>query len=170
MTESDVAVLLGFAAAAITLAGFSGIMTSIDRQSIHVGHEVISLRIQTLLTTSAGLILLSLVPVMLEGLDIAPDRIWQMACIAGLATFIAALIQMMIQRLRGSELVAQGFSWWLFSVNFALALVGVGVTLMGALDIIPARGAYVIALTCILAVLFALFHRIVLMADEAGRS
>ena len=46
MTGNDISVLLGFLAAAIALAGFAGIVTSIDRGAAVASNEVISFRVR----------------------------------------------------------------------------------------------------------------------------
>jgi hypothetical protein len=54
MIGNDVAVLLGFLTAAIALAGFAGIVTSIDRGAAVASNEVISFRARNLVK-DAGL-------------------------------------------------------------------------------------------------------------------
>ncbi|HEX4336189.1 MAG TPA: hypothetical protein VH062_09765 [Polyangiaceae bacterium] len=65
MTGNDTAVLLGFLAAAIALAGFAGIVTSIDRGAAVASNEVISFRVRNLVTSAVASVLLSLLLVLL---------------------------------------------------------------------------------------------------------
>jgi hypothetical protein len=63
MTGNDVAVLMGSLAAAIALAGFAGIVTSIDRRAAVASNEVISFRVRNLVTSAVASVFLSLLPV-----------------------------------------------------------------------------------------------------------
>src|SRR5579863_8755102 len=54
MTGNDIAVLLGFLAAAIALTGFAGIVTSIDRSAAVASNEVISFRVSNLVTSAVA--------------------------------------------------------------------------------------------------------------------
>src|SRR5580692_12230659 len=81
MTGNDIAVLLGFLAAAIALAGFAGIVTSIDRGAAVASNEVISFRVRNLVTSSVLSVLLSLLPVLLEGLELFHSSLWQRCCV-----------------------------------------------------------------------------------------
>ncbi len=82
MTGNDVAVLLGFLAAAIALTGFAGIVTSIDRSAAVASNEVISFRVRNLVTSAVASVFLSLLPILLEGLELFLARApWQRCCV-----------------------------------------------------------------------------------------
>lgn len=169
MTDNDVATLLSFAAAAIALAGFSSLVTSIDRRRVGVGHEVISLRIRSLIAIAFNVVLLAFLPIILEGLAIETDLIWVLSCYAGIAFFLPMLAVQVTQQFHRSKLNEQGFSWSLYWTNVSLSLVGAGIAVSGAVALIPARGAYFIVLLSGIAIVFAFFHRIVIMVDDGAR-
>ena len=75
MTGNDIAVLIGFLASAIALAGFAGIVTSIDRGAAVASNEVISFRTRNLVTSAVTSVVLSLLPVLLEALELFPSRL-----------------------------------------------------------------------------------------------
>src|ERR1700759_915421 len=75
MLGNDIAVLLGFLAAAVALAGFAGIVTSIDRGAAVASNEVISFRVRNLVTSAVLSVLLSLQPVLLEALELFPSNL-----------------------------------------------------------------------------------------------
>lgn len=169
MTDNDVAILLGYAAAAIALAGFSSLVTSIDRRQIGVGSDVISLRIRSLITISFMLVFLSLFPPVLEGLGVEIDLLWIISCAASLVFFLPMLIQQASQQLQRSKLNEQGFSWSLYWLVVSLALIGSSSAVAGLLDILAPRGAFFAALLSCLAIIFSFFYRIVLMVDDGAR-
>lgn len=169
MTDNDVATLLSFAAAAIALAGFSSLVTSIDRRRVGVGHEVISLRIRSLISIAFSLVLLAFLPIILEGFVIEIDLLWAISCAAGIAFFLPMLAVQVTHQFQRSKLDQQGFSWSLYWTNVSLTFFGSGIAASGILDLIPARGAYFLVLLSGLAIVFAFFHRIVVMVDEGAR-
>lgn len=169
MTDNDVAILLSFAAAAIALAGFSSLVTSIDRRRVSVGHEVISLRIRSLIAIAFNVVLLAFLPIILEGLTIETDLLWVLSCAAGIVFFLPMLGVQVTHQFQRSKLNEQGFSWSLYWTNVSFALIGTCVAASGLFGLIPARGAYFLALLSGLAIVYAFFHRIVVMVDEGAR-
>ncbi|MEA2746064.1 MAG: hypothetical protein QOI41_207, partial [Myxococcales bacterium] len=91
MTGNDIAVLLGFLAAAVALAGFAGIVTSIDRGAAIASNEVISFRVRNLVTSAVASVFLSLLPVLLEALELFQSHLWQRCCVVS-AIGIGALL------------------------------------------------------------------------------
>src|SRR5271165_6183608 len=103
MTGDDTAVLLGFLAAAIALAGFAGIVTSIDRGAAVASNEVISFRVRNLVTSAVISVLLSLLPVVLEALEFFRSSLWQRSCVVSATAIGALLFSLLSGRLRLSS-------------------------------------------------------------------
>jgi hypothetical protein len=168
MNGNDVAVLLGFLAAAIALAGFAGIVTSIDRGAAVASNEVISFRARNLVTSAVTLVLLSLLPVLLEALELFPASLWRRCGVVAALGIGARLFSLVAARLgmRGGK--DAGLSHSLFAVNITLGALAFGVLVAGASGAVPGRGAYFTGLFYLLYLMCTLFHRMVAMADDAA--
>jgi len=167
MTGSDIAVLLGFLAAAIALAGFAGIVTSIDRGAAVASNEVISFRVSNLVTAAVGAVLLSLLPVVLDALELFQSSLWERCCVV-FAVAISALLFSLLsarRRMRGKD---TGLSRSLFAANLTLGALTFGVLVAGASGAVAGRGAYFTGLSYLLYLMCTLFHRMVAMADAAA--
>jgi hypothetical protein len=168
MTGNDVAMLLGFLAAAIALAGFAGIVTSIDRGAAVASNEVISFRARNLVTSAVTLAFLSPLPILLEALELSPSRLWPRCCIAAAVGIGARLFALVSARLRMRNGKDAGLSHSLFAVNITLGALASAVLVAGAAGAVAARGAYFTGLFYLLYLMCTLFHRIVAMADAAA--
>jgi hypothetical protein len=166
---NDVAVLLGFLAAAIALAGFAGIVTSIDRRTAGATSEVITFRVHALTLAALLSVLLALLPIVVEALAIAPATLWQVVCIFNASAIALISIVVVIARLRmtGAD---RGFSQPVFVASIGLGAAAVVAGILGAGGLIPARGAYYLGQLFLLYQMFMLFYRMLLMADEASRA
>jgi hypothetical protein len=167
MTGNDIAVLLGFLAAAIALAGFAGIVTSIDRGAAVASNEVISFRARNLVTSAVTLVLLSLLPVLVEALELFQYSLWQRCCVVSAIGIGARLYSLLSARLRMRGKDA-GLSRPLFAANVTLGALAVGVLVTGASGAVAGRGAYFMGLFYLLYLMCTLFHRMVVMADLAA--
>ena len=169
MTGNDVAVLLGFLAAAVALAGFAGIVTSIDRGAAVASNEVISFRVGNLVTSAVLSVILSLLPIVLEALELFQSRLWQRCCVVS-ALGIGGLLFLLVSarlRMRGGGQDA-GLSRSLFAANVTLGALAFGVLVTGATRVVAGRGAYFTGLFYVLYLMCSLFHRMVAMADAAA--
>ena len=169
MTGNDTAVLLGFLAAAIALAGFAGIVTSIDRGAAVASNEVISFRVRNLVTSAVASVLLSLLPVVLEALELFPSSLWKRCCVVCAIGIGARLVSLVSARLRMRDGQDAGLSRSLFVTNLTLGALAFGVLVAGASGAAPGRGAYFTGLYYLLYLMCTLFHRMVAMADAAAR-
>jgi hypothetical protein len=151
MNGNDIAVLLGLLAASIALAGFAGIVTSIDRGAAVASNEVISFRVKNLVTFAVVSVVLSLVPILIDGLELS-----------------SAKVSLLAARLRMRDGKDAGLSRSLFAINVTFGALGLGVQAIGALGLIASRGAYFVGLFYLLFVMCTLFHRMVAMADAAA--
>ena len=168
MTGNDTAVLLGFLAAAIALAGFAGIVTSIDRGAAVASNEVISFRVRNLVTSAVVSVFLSLLPVLLVALELFPSGLWQRCCVVSAIGIGALLFSLMSARLRMSGGKDAGLSRSLFATNMTLGALAFGVLVAGAAGHVAGRGAYFTGLYYLLYLMCTLFHRMVAMADDAA--
>jgi hypothetical protein len=168
MTGNDTAVLLGFLAAAIALAGFAGIVTSIDRGANVASNEVISFRVRNLVTSAVVSVFLSLLPVLLEALELFPSRLWQRCCVVSAIGIGALLLSLLSGRRRMRDGRDAGLSRSLFATNLALGALAFGVLVAGAFGAVAGRGAYFTGLCYLLYLMCTLFHRMVAMADAAA--
>jgi hypothetical protein len=168
MTGNDIAVLLGFLAAAIALAGFAGIVTSIDRGAGVASNEVISFRVGNLVTSAVATVFLSLLPVLLEALQLFPSSLWQRTCVVSALGVGALLFSLASARHRMRDGKDAGLSRPLFAANMALGALAFAVLAAGASGAVAARGAYFTGLFYLLYLMCTLFHRMVAMADAAA--
>jgi len=167
MTGSDIAVLLGFLAAAIALAGFAGIVTSIDRRAAVASNEVISFRVSYLVTSAVASVFLALLPIVLEALEVFPSSLWRRCCVVSAIAITVLLFSLVLARvrMRGKEV---GLSRSLFATNLTLGALAAGVLVAGACGAVAARGAYFTGLAYLLYLMCTLFLRMVAMADAAA--
>jgi hypothetical protein len=167
MTGSDIAVLLGFLAAAIALAGFAGIVTSIDRGAAVASNEVISFRVSNLVTSAVASVFLALLPVLLDTLELFQSSLWRRCCVVSAIAIGALLFSLVMARLqmRGKD---AGLSRSLFAANMTFGALALGVLVAGASGSVAGRGAYFTGLFFLLYLMCTLFHRMVAMADAAA--
>jgi hypothetical protein len=168
MSGNDIAVLLGFLTAAIALTGFAGIVTSIDRSAAVASNEVISFRVRNLVTSAVGSVFLSLLPILLEGLELFQTSLWRRCCVVSALCIGALLISLVSARLRLRGGKDAGLSHGLFVTNVTLGALAFGVLVAGASGAIAGRGAYFTGLFYLLYLTCTLFHRMVAMADAAA--
>jgi hypothetical protein len=168
MAGNDIAVLLGFLAAAIALAGFAGIVTSIDRGAAVASNEVISFRTRNLVTSAVTSVLLSLLPILLEALGLFPSSLWQRCCVVSAIGIGARLFSLASARLRMRGDKDAGLSRSLFALNLTLGALAFGVLVAGASGGVAGRGAYFAGLYYLLYLMCTLFYRMVAMADAAA--
>ena len=169
MTGNDTAVLLGFLTAAIALAGFAGIVTSIDRGAAVASNEVISFRVRNLVTSAVASVLLALLPVVLEALEFFRSSLWQRCCVVSAISIGALLSSLLSGRLRMRDGRDAGLSRSLFATNLTLGALAFGVLVAGASGAVAGRGAYFTGLYYLLYLMCTLFYRMVAMADAAAR-
>jgi len=168
MTGNDTAVLLGFLAAAIALAGFAGIVTSIDRGAAVASNEVISFRVRNLVTSAVASVFLSLLPVLIEALELFQSSLWRRCCVVSAIVIGALLVSLLLGRLRMRGGKDAGLSRSLFATNLTLGALAFGVLVAGASGAVAGRGAYFTGLCYLLYLMCTLFHRMVAMADAAA--
>jgi hypothetical protein len=169
LTGNDIAILMSITGAAVALAGFAGIVTSIDRSTVGASSAVISFRVRNLIVCAMSSGFLAMLPILLDGLEVAPGSFWQLAAMFGAITLAAQVVGAVVGRLRmrGHD---QGLSRALFLATVALGIAAVATEIAGAAGWLPARGAYFAGQSFLLYVMATLFYRMIHMADEAART
>jgi hypothetical protein len=169
LNGNDIAVLMSVMGAAVALAGFAGIVTSIDRSTVGASSAVITFRVRNLIVCAIASAFLAMLPILLDGLEVARESLWQFAAMIGAVTVASQVIGALVGRIsiRGRD---QGLSRTLFFANMTLGTAAVLTELAGTAGLVPARGAYLLGLFFLQYVMATLFYRMIHMADEAARS
>jgi hypothetical protein len=167
LTGNDVAVLLAFFGASVSLAGFSGIITAIDRGAAPASSEVIAFRLQTLVRNAIVLAGAALLPLVIEALEIASQTLWQFSamCAAIILSLTLSIALQGFGQLMKSR--SRGFSLPLGLFLIICGFLAMILDILAAGGLVPARGAYFLTLTQLLMVILAMFHRIILIAIDA---
>jgi hypothetical protein len=167
---NDIAVLMSLMGASVALAGFAGLVTSIDRNAVGASATVITFRVRNLIVGAWCAVMLSLMPVMLDALNVAPGSLWQCASMIAAWTIGAIVYRAFAGgvRMRGDQGV--GFSRPLFVVNIGFGVAATATAVLGAANFVPSKGALFAGLFYLLYLTGTLFYRMVHMADEAARS
>lgn len=167
LAGNDIAVLLAFFAAAITLAGSSGIITAIDRSAAPASSEVINFRLTNLTRSAFLLAALALLPIVLDAMEIVRHTLWQFSlmCAAivlawSLATALSTMAQLNRKTGRGLSVILAIF---LSATGFAVLILD----LLGAGGLVVPRGVYFLTLSQFLIIILAMFYRIILVAIGA---
>ena len=167
LAGNDIAVLLAFFAASVSLAGFSGIITAIDRAAAPASSEVIAFRLHTLVTNALILAMSALLPLTMEALEVVPQTLWQFSAMCAaiiLSASLAPALQAFFQLVRGRS---RGLSLPLGLFLITGGFLAMTLDILAAGGIVPARGAYFLTLTQLLIIVLAMFYRIILIAIDA---
>lgn len=167
LTGNDVAVLLAFFGSSVSLAGFSGIITAIDRGAAPASSEVIAFRLQTLVRNAIILAVCALTPLIIEALEIASETLWQFSAMCAaiiLSASLTAALQGFSQLMKNRS---RGLSPTLGLVLITCGFTATGLDILGAAGHFPARGAFLLTLTQLLMILLTMFYRIILIAIDA---
>ena len=167
LTGNDVAVLLAFFGASVSLAGFSGIITAIDRGRAPASAEVIVFRLQTLVRNSLLLAMCSLSPLVFEALEIAPQTLWQFSVTCAAIILAASLSSAGLAFLQLLKSRSRGLSTTLGLVLIACGMTVLFLDILGAAGLFPARGALFLTLVQLLMIILTMFYRIILIAIDA---
>ena len=169
LTGNDVTVLMGFLASAITLAGFSGIITAIDRSVAPASSEVIAFRVHNLVVTAIYLTTLALLPVIIDALEVLPQTRWQFCTMIAAITVGWGISSAVSARMRMTSHTSRGISNFLFAVAVLMASAAIALNITATTGIIAGRGAYYFAQFHLLFLMLSLFRRMMLTVDEASR-
>jgi hypothetical protein len=167
LTGNDVAVLLAFFGASVSLAGFSGIITAIDRGAAPASSEVIAFRLQTLVTNAIVLAVAALLPLVMEALELVSQTLWQFCAMCAaiiLSISLGSAFQAFFKLVKGRS---RGLSLPLGLSLIICGLLAMILDILAAGGLVPARGAYFLTLTQLLMITLTMFYRIILIAIDA---
>lgn len=170
LTGNDVAVLLAFFGASLSLAGFSGIITAIDRRAAPVSSEVIVFRLQNLIRNAFILAVSALLPLIFEALEVMPQTLWEFSAMCAaiiLSVSLGSALQAFLELAKGGS---RGLSIPLGLFLIICGFLAMILDILAAGGLVPARGAYFLTLTQLLMITLTMFYRIILIAIDATNS
>jgi hypothetical protein len=168
MTGSEL--LLTMMAAAVTFAGFTGIVALIDRRAAHVSQVVVAWRVRNLNVAVLLVMVLCAMPFVLSGYGFATDNVWRTSCGAAGAIGAAYIVYLFVGRARLLRHPIEGFSHSQFNL-----LIGVGILLDASLfagmsGYIRPEGTFLLGVFYFLAAVASFFIRLVLMLADSIRN
>ncbi|MBI3676710.1 MAG: hypothetical protein HY243_08850 [Proteobacteria bacterium] len=161
--------LLAFLATAVTLAGFAGIVTSIDRDAAKVSSDLVSFRLRSLISSALSTILFAVLPLLAILLTGRVEEVWRAAC-AAQALWIAFYVVRIVvirQSFRGER--AQGMR---LSHYYLMMSLGAAVSVMltaAAFGRLPAAASYAVGVFWLVFSVALFFMRLVFTLDESLR-
>lgn len=167
MNVSDL--LMAFLATAVTLAGFTGIVTSIDRGAARVSPALISFRLRSLILVAVSTIVLSVTP-LLATLLVPGFDVWPLACglQAGWAAFYIVRTVNMRRTFQGES--AQGIHLGQYYIAMCAGVIVIGILGAGTLGYLPADASYATGVFWFLMLVVSFFRRLVFVLDESLRN
>jgi hypothetical protein len=164
MTVPDL--LLAFLATAVTLAGFTGIVTFIDRGAARVSPELISFRLRSLILVAVSTIMLSVLP-LLATLLVPGSDVWPLACAlqAGWAAYYIARTVRIRRTFQGES--AHGIHLGQYYVAMAAGIGTIGILSAGTLGYLPADASYATGVFWFLMLVVSFFRRLVFVLDDS---
>jgi hypothetical protein len=166
MSEFDV--LLTFMNLAVAFAGFTGVVTMIDRGAARVSRDVVSFRVRYLVFGAIVVLGLCTLPPILTAYNVSPEAVWRIACAVAaviMGLFLAGLVRARV-RLANQE----GLSRVQFNTTLPAGILAVLALAAAAAGLIPAVGTYLVGVFYMIAAIALLFMRLVLMLDESIRN
>jgi hypothetical protein len=162
--------LIAFLSIAVAFAGFTGVVSLIDRKAARVSIHIVSYRVRALNVAVLIMISLSILPFLLTAFAIHPLLVWRICCayfsIVGVIYIIG--IVWVRSKLRGEQL--EGWSTVQFYLLVPPGLLCVVAGIFAAGGTIPAIGTYLTGLFFFTMGIASLFFRLVLMLDDSKRN
>jgi hypothetical protein len=155
---------------AVTLAGFTGVITLIDRGAARVSDELVSLRVRRLVIAALLVVVLATTPFVANLFGFPEDQIWRWGCLAEGASITAYLIALeaRVRRLTGPK--ALGISYLQYYGFSALGVLILFSLLAGFLGYVPAAGSYAAGVFLFVLAVGIFFVRLVFMLDDSWRN
>jgi len=162
--------LLAFLAAAVALAGFSGIVALIDRGAAQVSPELASFRLRSLILTALATIVMSTAPLLAITLLGDSQTLRRVACGLQVICSVAFTVRgILLQRtFRGDA--ARGIRLGQFYATTAVGAVAMAILLAGVVNYLPAPASYATGVFYFLLIVAVFFMRLVFMLDESLRN
>lgn len=170
MTISVPDLLLAFLAAAVALAGFSGIVALIDRGAAQVSLELASFRLRSLILTALCTVVLSATPLLAVALLGDSQTLWRVACGLQAICSVAFTVNGIVSRRTFRGEAGRGLRLGQFYVMTAVGAVAMAILLAGVFDYLPAAASYAAGAFYFLLIVAVFFMRLVFMLDESLRN
>jgi hypothetical protein len=162
--------LLAFLAAAVALAGFTGIVALIDRGAAQVSLELASFRLRFLIVTALSTIVLSAAPLLANALLGESQSLWRAACGVQAIFVVAFMFRTFALRRTFRGEAARGIRLGQFYAMTAVGAAALAILLAGAFAYLPAPASYAIGVFWFLLMVVVFFMRLVFMLDESLRN
>jgi len=161
--------LLAFLAAAVALAGFSGIVALIDRGAAQVSPELASFRLRSLIVTALATIVMSAAPLLAIALVGDSQILWRVGCaLQAICSVIFTVRGLVLRRTFRGE-AARGIRLGQFYATTAVGVVAMAILLAGVFNYLPAPASYATGVFYFLLIVVVFFMRLVFMLDESLR-
>ncbi|HLJ52120.1 MAG TPA: hypothetical protein VKT24_01970 [Rhizomicrobium sp.] len=170
MTISVPDLLLAFLAAAVALAGFSGIVALIDRGAAQVSLELASFRLRFLILTALSTIVLSVTPLLAIALLGESQTLWRVACGLQAIWGVSYMVRTMMLRRTFRGEAARGIRVGQFYAMTAVGALAQAILLAGVFAYLPAPASYAAGVFWFLLMVAVFFMRLVFMLDESLRN
>ncbi len=163
-------VLLSFLGAAVAFAGFTGVVSLIDRRAAHVSHQVTTFRIKSLISSALCVIVLSVLPIFLIAFKMPPPLAWRAGCAAMSVVGLAYLFLISRARSRLTGEQKEGLSTAQFNFMTPLGALTILGLIGAAFGQIPAMPMYLVGDFFFLLISATVFLRLVFMLDESAKN
>lgn len=162
--------LIAFLSIAVAFAGFTGVVSLIDRKAARVSVHIVSYRVRALNVAVLIVISLSILPFLLTAFELADALVWRICCAYFAIVGVIYLFWIIWVRtaLRGEQL--EGWSNTQFNIHVPSGLLSVAAAIFGAGGVWPAMGVYLVGLFLFTMGIASLFFRLVLMLDDSKRN
>jgi hypothetical protein len=170
VTVSIPDLLLAFLAAAVALAGFTGIVALIDRGAAQVSQELASFRLRFLILTALSTIVLSVTPLLAIALFGESRTLWRVACGLQAIWGVSYMVRTFVLRRTFRGDAARGIRVGQFYAMTAVGAMAQAILLAAVLSYLPAPASYAIGVFWFLLMVAVFFMRLVFMLDESLRN
>ena len=170
MTISIPDLLLAFLAAAVALAGFTGIVALIDRGAAEVSPELASFRLRSLILVALSTIVMSAAPLLAIALLGESHTLWRVGCGLQAICSVAFTVRSFVLRQTFRGEAARGIRVGQFYAMTAVGAAVLMILLAGVFKYLPAPACYATGVFYFLLIVAVFFMRLVFMLDESLRN
>jgi len=170
MTMNVFDLLIAFLSIAVAFAGFTGVVSLIDRKAARVSVHIVSYRVRALNVAVLIVIALSILPFLLTAFALPGLSVWRICCAVFAIVGVIYLFWIIWVRtaLRGEQL--EGWSNTQFNIHVPSGFLSVAAAIFGASGTFNAMGVYLVGLFFFTMGIASLFFRLVLMLDDSKRN
>ncbi len=166
---NELEVLMALLAVAVSFAGFTGVVTLIDRRAAHVSHAVVSFRVRNLIACVVAVMFLSVLPSVLLAFSIIPADAWRISCAAYSLVGVIYVVWVLRQRAQLTGAEQQGLNTAQFNLMVPLGVLIIIAVAVAAAGLIAASAMYVVGVFYFVLATTSYFVRLVLMLEESAR-